>query len=159
MRQFARFSVVGLSGFVVDFGVFNLLYWGVPFFHTWYLAANVISFSLAVTNNFFWHKRWTFRDPGQQAAEAILDDGMAAAGKQGPAATWLQQHGGQFSVFVLVSLIGLGLNTSILKVVSQQPPVQAFFGKQAPNFAKIVATGIVWFWNFGANKLWTFRKG
>lgn len=154
MHQFRRYSIVGLSGFVVDFGIYGALTRGLG---THYLAANVVSFSCAVVNNFFWHKRWTFRD---QAALASTGSGAANDAIWREASPDRLKHlSRQFAGFVVVSVIGLALNSLILHTVSQQGLVRALFGSRADLFAKLVATGIVWFWNFGANKVWIFRKG
>ena len=152
-RQFSRYSVVGLSGFVVDFGLYGLLTRGLGLY---YLAANVLSFSAAVVNTFIWHKRWTFRDQAA-AAKRLAPDATPPLALASPAP--LRRLSFQFAVFVSVSVVGLALNSSILHAVSQHGLTQVTFGSRADLFAKLVATGIVWFWNFGANKLWTFRKG
>ena len=56
--EFVRYGVVGATGVVVDLLALALLHeiLDIPL-----LAANVISFSLAVTNNFVLNRQWTFR--------------------------------------------------------------------------------------------------
>jgi dolichol-phosphate mannosyltransferase len=57
--QLAKFCVVGGSGYVVNLAVYvALLKWAG--FH--YLGAAVISFVVAVSNNYWWNRHWTFRD-------------------------------------------------------------------------------------------------
>ena len=177
-RQFCRYSVVGFVGFVIDFGVYALLTRGFPFWRTYYIAANFVSFTCAVINNFVWHKTWTFRPEsggGEKpprgsedaipagipvgAATACATPAVAMAVVPAPSAEHAGGLGGQFAVFVIVSIIGLGLNSLILRTVSNVATVQSLFGTRSDLFAKAVAVPIVWFWNFGANKLWTFRKG
>ncbi|HEX2998634.1 MAG TPA: GtrA family protein [Armatimonadota bacterium] len=161
--QFCRYSVVGFSGFIVDFGIYALLTRGFSFWQTHNAYANFISFSCAVINNYIWHKRWTFRD----ACDFSLTDPPVAEGDSSAVALgdWkqgkspLRQHGRQFLVFVVVSVIGLLLNTTILVTLSRQTIMRMFFGQHADLVAKMIAVPIVWMWNFGANKLWTFRKG
>ena len=55
--QLARFCVVGASGYAVNLVVFGLaLHFGMH-----YLPAAVLSFLVAVTNNYTWNRLWTFR--------------------------------------------------------------------------------------------------
>jgi dolichol-phosphate mannosyltransferase len=56
--QLIQFGVVGLSGFVVNFAVYAAC---VKALHLHYLVAAVVAWSVAVTNNFFWNRHWTFR--------------------------------------------------------------------------------------------------
>ena len=55
--QLARFSAVGATGYVVNLATFTLCLKqiGVD-----YRLAAVAAFLVAVTNNFFWNRRWTF---------------------------------------------------------------------------------------------------
>jgi putative flippase GtrA len=54
--QLVRFAAVGASGYAVNLVTFAL---AVRSLH--YVAASVVAFALAVTNNFVWNRRWTFR--------------------------------------------------------------------------------------------------
>ena len=56
--QLARFCAVGLSGFVVNLGVYALLVRGAGLH---YLLAATLSFLVAVTSNYTWNRLWTFR--------------------------------------------------------------------------------------------------
>jgi dolichol-phosphate mannosyltransferase len=58
--QLLKFGVVGGSGYLVNLAVFALLA-GLLGMH--YVLAAVIAFCVAVSNNFFWNRRWTF-SPG-----------------------------------------------------------------------------------------------
>ena len=55
--QLAKFSLVGVSGYVVNLAVFSALVLGADLDHR--LAA-VCSFLVAVTNNYTWNRLWTF---------------------------------------------------------------------------------------------------
>ena len=56
--QLAKFGAVGASGYVVNLAVYVLL---VQVLGVHYLLAAVGSFLVAVTNNYFWNRHWTFR--------------------------------------------------------------------------------------------------
>jgi putative flippase GtrA len=56
--QLGRFCAVGLSGFVINLGIYALLVHGVGLH---YLLAATGSFLVAVTSNYTWNRLWTFR--------------------------------------------------------------------------------------------------
>jgi putative flippase GtrA len=56
--QFGRYAVVGASGYVVSIATFAFFYNVVG--ATYWLAATA-AFCLALANNFFWNRRWTFQ--------------------------------------------------------------------------------------------------
>lgn len=56
----------------------------------------------------------------------------------------------EFTKFFIISLIGLGLNTLIMYLAVHYLKINDLV-------AVAVATGIVLFWNFFANKFWTFK--
>jgi putative flippase GtrA len=55
--QLIQFGVVGVSGYVINLAVFALLN-GPLSIH--YIPAAILSFSVAVLNNFWWNRHWTF---------------------------------------------------------------------------------------------------
>ena len=57
--QLAKFSAVGLSGYVINLAVYTALLKGAGFH---YAAAATCSFLVAVTSNYIWNRLWTFRD-------------------------------------------------------------------------------------------------
>ena len=144
--RFLKFCVVGTIGTAIDFGLLNLLY-NVLGVHQ--ALSNVVSVSAATVNNYTWSRFWVYPETRHQ-------------------------HGARkFGQFVVVSLIALGLNTMILWVTDHwflgeagllgalAAPVAAWLHVEhsvlSSNAAKVVATGIVLFWNFFANRMWTFR--
>jgi putative flippase GtrA len=87
-EQLAKFCVVGGVGYAINLGVYaGLLHVGLH-----YLLAATFSFLVAVTNNYFWNRVWTFRDR------------RAGVGAQGIR-------------FFTVSLVSLGANLGILHVL------------------------------------------
>lgn len=138
VKRFAKFAIVGAAGSVTDFTVLNVLVQLFGFKPVW---ANIFSFAAAVIQNFLLNRRWTFPESKQR------------------------QAGRQLVQFALVSLIGLGINTLILATVDHL--LINFWthlvGHEhlgftiSYNFAKLVAIGVVLFWNFAGNRLWTYR--
>jgi putative flippase GtrA len=62
LASYARFSVVGLSNGVVDYGTLNLLMLLFPTRSpTWLAFYNVLALVLANTNSYVWNSRWTFK--------------------------------------------------------------------------------------------------
>ncbi len=56
--QLARFCAVGVSGYAINLAVYTaLLKWA----DLHYLGAAFFSFLVAVTNNYWWNRHWTFR--------------------------------------------------------------------------------------------------
>jgi dolichol-phosphate mannosyltransferase len=62
--QLAKFGIVGGSGYLINLAVFALL---ASVFDIHHLAAAVGAFLVAVSNNFFWNRHWTF-GPGENPA-------------------------------------------------------------------------------------------
>lgn len=57
-EQLAKFCVVGAIGYAINLAVYaGLLHLGLH-----YLIAATFSFLVAVTNNYFWNRMWTFSD-------------------------------------------------------------------------------------------------
>ncbi len=129
VERFVKFAIVGGIGAVVDFSVLNLLVLLAGLAPVW---ANLFSVSAAITSNFIWNRLWTFPESRQR-----------------PFMT-------QFGQFVLVSFSGLLINqllfVTALHFVSPTVPHPWDY-----NLSKAVAIGLVLFWNFGMNRIWTFR--
>ncbi len=128
VRQFLKFAVVGTIGAAVDFGILIALK---ELFHVNLYVANTVSFTAAVLSNYLWNSFWTFGDQPKQ-------------------------HGRQLVQFFVVSIVGYFINQAILYFFYDIAGLHVFrFGYLA---AKAIATIVVMFWNFAANKLWTFRE-
>jgi putative flippase GtrA len=56
--QLAKFCAVGGSGYVVNIVVFSL---AVEILDVHHLTAATLAFLVAVTNNFWWNRHWTFK--------------------------------------------------------------------------------------------------
>jgi putative flippase GtrA len=62
--QFVKFCAVGASGYVVNLAVFALC---VELLGLHHLASATVAFVVAVMNNFWWNRHWTFRARGGHA--------------------------------------------------------------------------------------------
>ena len=62
--QLVKFCVVGGSGYAVNLTVFATAIHALGLHH---LAGATLAFAVAVTNNFFWNRHWTFRARGGHA--------------------------------------------------------------------------------------------
>ena len=71
-KRFIKFALVGISGTVVDFGVFNILttlFNMAGIFSIFSVEAvilsSVLSFIIAVFNNYHWNRNWTYPESKQ----------------------------------------------------------------------------------------------
>jgi putative flippase GtrA len=71
--QLIRFGAVGASGYVVNLAVFAAAVHGAGF---GYVVAATMAFAVALANNFFWNRAWTFKaregHAGFQAARFVV---------------------------------------------------------------------------------------
>ena len=119
--KFIKFGIVGFSGLFVDFGL------------TWIskeklgiqkYVANAIGFSFAATSNYFLNRNWTFQSVNPEIAI-------------------------EFTQFIIVSVIGLAINTLILWLIVSKLKFNFYL-------SKVFAIIVVMLWNFFANLLFTF---
>ncbi len=164
-ERFIKFLVVGAIGFVVDFGIYNLLLGpfdalvspGTSFdefllslglSQEWIqgtvpaLFAGAISFVCAICSNFTWNRYWTYPD---SRSKPIVR---------------------QFAQFFLVSLTGIVLRLPILALThlpftrlatelfsSLGPDIAQRIGD---NLALALSVLVILFWNFFVNRYWTY---
>jgi putative flippase GtrA len=55
--QLFQFGIVGVSGYLINLVVFAIVNNGLGIH---YIAAAILAFCVAVTNNFWWNRHWTF---------------------------------------------------------------------------------------------------
>jgi putative flippase GtrA len=127
--RFLKFATVGAIGMVIDLTVLNVMHkvFGLPL-----LVANTISFTTAVISNFTWNRLWTFPESRQRP---IIP---------------------QLGQFVLVNIVGLAINNLVLWAVYQLT-MHLVPDPWDYNLAKVTAIGVVLFWNYFVNRLWTYR--
>ncbi len=87
--QLIKFGLVGVSGYLINLGVFALLSGNLGIHH---ILAAVAAFAVAVTSNFFWNRHWTF----------TAGDGHA---------------GFQAARFFTVSVAALAINLAVLEAL------------------------------------------
>jgi len=120
--QLIRFSIVGASGYAVNLLLYALL---VRTLGVEYLVAETIAWIVAAANNFVWNRHWTFKaGAGQVHAQALR--------------------------FFLVTLLALGLNLLVLRVLVESAGLDKVL-------AEVLALGASTPVNFLGNKLWSFR--
>lgn len=122
LGRLIKFCVVGCSGMIVDF------------FFTWLCKekfkwnkyiSNSIGFILAATNNYVWNRIWTFQSQNLEVAREYIS-------------------------FIVISLLGLGLNNLIIYLVHEKLHFNFYL-------SKIIAIGCVTLWNFSLNYVFTFH--
>lgn len=158
VRQFVKFGVVGGSSMAIDLGLhFVLMFFitigGEPLavvLGEWLKASfpslfsfakdpsaaawpvlKVLTSGLAIVNSFIWNRRWTF---GIKSTE---------------------DRGDQFRKFLLVSVLGMVLNTFITTGFNNIIPGHP---KRSWAIASGIGVVIVAFWNFTGQKFFAFRK-
>ena len=139
VRQFIKFCVIGLSSTIIDLVISSFLIYrfNFPGWNNNPTLSKSISFLFGVTNGFFWNSRWTFQGMGSGKRHEM------------------------YVKFVMVNIVGFCLNIFLFKSVLFLF-TGIFIGQKKPDglhflIATLVATAFVAFWNFCANKLWTFK--
>lgn len=94
----------------------------------YYLAAAVVSFLFAVTNNFFWNFRWTFK--GHAASRSMRN---------------------KYFRFLGVSVLNLGFNLLLLGAFVEKFDMDK-------TLAQFVSIGLVSILNFAMNSRFTFGE-
>lgn len=134
VRQFVKFCIVGCSSLAIDYKISQYLTFALGI--DWRLA-QCVSFLVAVTNGFIWNSLWTFRGMGQGVVHE------------------------RYIKFALVNVIGLLLNLVIMNVVLFFLTGRVSHANPDPlhwKIAKMTSVLCVSFWNFFANRRWTYRK-
>ena len=136
LRQLVKFGIVGASSTAVNFAVLNIM---LVVLHQTKYPSITVAFLVSVVNGYFWNRRWTFSAAPAKAAHT------------------------QFTQFLLVNSVGLGLDWLMVRLLSG--PLEHSLHLSTPhlsmivatNLAQLVATGVTVFWNFFANRFWTFK--
>jgi putative flippase GtrA len=145
-ERFVKFAIVGTIGAAVDFSVLNVMKlvfekigfgvgWNrlLPTYQVQLVTAATISFSAAVLSNFTWNRLWTFPESRERPL------------------------GSQLAQFAIVNVVGLAINNVLLLVTDQYIFRHLVSERLSYNLAKAFAICVVLFWNFGINRIWTYR--
>lgn len=161
VERFLKFSVVGVFGAVVDFGTVILLQAtlfpptnkvGQPVSLNVFIATT-IAFIAAVISNFTWNRIWTYPDSRSRSMrrQLALFVFISIVGWLGRtiwislAFHWL----GEVFMPVLLPIIHIMRPTYI--------PSYSAEGKIGTLIAQLIGVVVVMFWNFYANRLWTYN--
>lgn len=129
VKQFISYVGVGGVAALVEWGVFSLLEYGMDMP---YLLATVLAFFVSTTVNWILGRTFTFRDSSYDS-----------------------KRGREMFLVFLVSAIGLGFNLCLMYMLVDVLGLRTNLLK---TLAKVLATGIVFIWNFLSRKLWIYRK-
>ena len=155
VERFLKFAVVGLIGFVVDLGTLVILQATVlpPTSTLNVVVATTIAFLAAILSNFTWNRFWTYPDSRTRSIRK------------------------QLIQFTFISVIGWLARTVWIGAAYRplgallMPIVQPLIQWQNPAFtpsdtaeaklgsvaAQIIGVVVVMFWNFFANRYWTYN--
>lgn len=123
LEQIIKFGFVGGSAFLIDYGILFVL---TEFFGIHYLVSSTISFALSVMYNYILSIKWVFDVKGGRS------------------------KGQEFLVFLVLSIIGLGINQIIMWVTVEKLHIYYMI-------SKIGATVVVMIYNFATRKLFLER--
>ena len=124
MAQILKFGVVGGSAFLIDYGIMIAL---TEFLGIHYLASSGISFAVSVIYNYMLSVKWVF-------------DAKKDANKTQ-----------EFIVFIVLSVIGLGINQLFMWLFVDMMHIYYML-------SKIIATVIVMVYNFITRKIFLEKK-
>jgi len=122
--KFLKFATVGLSGLLVDYA-FTYIFKEIVKVQKY--VANSIGFTIAASSNYILNRIWTFESENPDIAV-------------------------EYSEFLLISIVGLGLNNLILWLIVSKFKINFYL-------AKFFAICVVTLWNFLANFFITFNQG
>ncbi len=139
-ERFLKFALVGISGTIIDFGIFNILI----YMQFSSIFSSTISFFVAVVNNFYWNRNWTYPE------------------------SKIQSIAPQLVKFSVVSIAGLLIRTILYKLI-EQPNI--YFAETilnenillssevvGKNISLAMVIIIILFWNYLANRVWTYKN-
>jgi len=155
VERFLKFAVVGLIGAVVDFGTMFILQATIlpPVNTLSVAAATTIAFIAAILSNFTWNRLWTYPDSRSRSMRR------------------------QLAIFTFISVIGWLARTTWISLAYS--PLGTFLMPYAlpvihiirPTYmpsdhaaaklgtfaAMLIGVIVVMFWNFIANRIWTYN--
>lgn len=161
VERFLKFAIVGVIGAAVDFGTVTFLQatifpptnkTGQAILTNVFIATS-IAFLAAVVSNFIWNRVWTYPDSRTRSArrQLVLFTFISFVGWAGRT-LWITtsyRAVGEFLMPIVLPLIRV--------VRPGYIPSYAAEGKLGTLAAMLVGVAIVMFWNFFANRRWTYN--
>lgn len=142
-HQFYKFVLVGVLNTLLDLSVLNgfIVFTGIAV--GWEFSVfKGISFTMAVTNSYFWNKFWTFRKKEPAFAKGFGEARAAEFGK-----------------FLAISVAGLGVNVGAASLFVNVIGPQGGMSPQLwANVAAVAAIVFSTIWNFIGYKFFVFKK-
>ncbi len=155
VERFLRFSVVGAIGFVVDFGTVFVLQATIlsPVNDLNVITATAVAFALAIMSNFTWNRFWTYPESRSRSAKRQLTQFAIISVIGGVArTTWIR-----FAYLPLGALL-MPAALPIIEIFRQgYVPSHTAEAKLGTMVAQFIGVIVVLFWNFFANRYWTYR--
>ena len=136
--QIIKFSIVGIIAFFIDFGIFTGIIFAGKIFvgdylidQGWFtIAATTIAFTVSVIFNYIASMKFVFTHKDDMSKTK------------------------EFIIFVILSLIGLGINDLIVWLFAHGISWPFNISQEYIDMgAKIIATGVVMIWNFITRKI------
>ena len=121
IKQIMRFGIVGGIAFVIDYSIFAIL----TIIGCHYLIAQIISFTISLIFNYIASIKWVFNAKKQTTKDIV--------------------------VFVLLSVVGLGINELLLYIGVDKMHIHELI-------VKLFATAVVMVFNFITRKLIIEKK-
>ena len=119
--QFFKFGVVGFIGLCLDFSITYVLKEKLLWNK---FIANAVGFSVAVISNYALNRVWTFESNDPRIMRQLV-------------------------LFIVISLVGLGINTLTIYILHQRKEINFYV-------SKFIAVIVVFCWNFFINATVTF---
>lgn len=118
INQILKFGIVGVIAFVIDY---SFLYIFTEIFNINYLISSALSFTISLIFNYIASIKWVFNVSHKQTITDII-------------------------IFVILSVIGLGINQLIMFVSVEKLNIYYMI-------SKLFATAVVMVWNFITRKI------
>jgi putative flippase GtrA len=155
VERFLKFAVVGLVGAVVDFGTLIVLQATIlpPVNNINVIIATTCAFLAAIISNFTWNRVWTYPDSRSRSMrrQMALFAFISVIGWLGRTlwVGWAYLHLGTLLMPALLPEIQL-----LRPGYVPSPTAEAKLGTIA---AQLIGVVVVMFWNFLANRHWTYN--
>jgi putative flippase GtrA len=151
VERFLRFAFVGALGAVVDFGTLFILQATIlpPVDTTAVTIATTIAFIAAIISNFTWNRFWTYPDSRSRSMrrQMALFIFISVVG-------WL---GRTLWIANSYEYLGQTLMPVVLNYLPNYDPSAAGEAKLGSMIAQLIGVVVVMFWNFFANRYWTYN--